>query len=188
VQRSIGVDDADLDLDQALEGESTVASQKRFQRRPALFQHPEECFDRQRIIGRREEKEKQDQEKKIRVVSEIQLVGKEDVSLKEKERATRETNPNPKTEEDDEGILEVVQPKVGFHGQRLDEGQVGKVKSSFNGEQALAEGGVDFSIEEQGEEDAEQTQAQGAALGKPEGLPCPDHRSIRRSLLLIQFR
>ena len=139
MQRSIGVDDADLDLDQALEGELMGAAQKRFQRRPALFQHPEECFDRQRIIGRGEEKEKQDQQKKIRVVAEIQLVGKEDVSLKEKEHATRETHPDPKTEKDDEGILEVVQPKVGFHAQRLDEGQVGKVKSSFNGEQTLAE-------------------------------------------------
>ena len=62
------------------------------------------------------------------------------------------------------------------------------MKASFNGEQAPAEGGGHFSIEEQGEEDAEQTQAKGAALGKPEGLPCPDHLSIRRSLLLIQFR
>ena len=122
MQRSIGVDDADLDLDQALEGESMGAAQKRFQRRPALFQHPEECFDRQRIIGRREEKEKQNQQKEIRVVSEVQLVGKEDVSLKEKQHATRETHPDPKTEKKDKRVLQVVQPKVGFHGQRLDEG------------------------------------------------------------------
>ncbi len=64
MQRSIEVDEADLDLEQSLEGEATGAAQKRFQRRPALFQHPEECFDRQRIIGRGEEKDKQNQEKK----------------------------------------------------------------------------------------------------------------------------
>ena len=46
------------------------------------------------------------------MVSEIHLVGKEDVSLKEKERATRETHPDPKTKKNYKRVLQVVQPSL----------------------------------------------------------------------------
>ncbi len=62
------------------------------------------------------------------------------------------------------------------------------MKSSFNGEQAPAACGEDFLTEEQCKEDAKQTQSEGAALGKPEGLPCLGHLLIRRNLLRIQFQ
>ncbi len=105
MKRSIEVHDAELELDQALEGEGTNATQKRVQSWPALSQHPEECFDREGVIGWREEKEKQDQEEKIRVISEIHLVGKENVSLKEDQHATRKPHPDPNTQEEDQREL-----------------------------------------------------------------------------------
>jgi len=105
MKRSIEVHDAELELDQALEGEATNAIQKRVQSWPALSQHPEECFDREGVIGWREEKEKQDQEEKIRVISEIHLVGKENVSLKEDQHATRKPHPDPNTQEEDQREL-----------------------------------------------------------------------------------
>jgi len=113
------------------------------------------------------------------VIPEVHLVGEENVSLQEDQHAAGEAHPHPDTQEKDEGELEVVQPEVGLQRYGLNEGDIGKVKSSFNGEEAPGACGEDFSAEEYGKEDAEQTQSEGTALGKPEGLPCPGHLLVK---------
>jgi len=80
------------------------------------------------------------------------LIGKENVSLKKDQHSAREAHPDPNSQEEDEGELKVVEPEVGLQWYRLNEGDIGKVKSSFNGEEAQAARGEDFSAKEYGKE------------------------------------
>ncbi len=95
MEHRIQIDDAHLDLDQALESEGLLGAQKRGSHGLAVFQRPEDCLDRKSVIRWGEKYQKQDEEEEIGMVVEVQLIGEEDISLEYEKRATGKTAEEP---------------------------------------------------------------------------------------------